>query len=577
MPRIPDYLAQREVPGTGGLPRGTVNIPVTGEPQADAQGFTATERGLQTLGAGVEHLGTNLIRAQEVEATRRRADGVLKAKLQAQEYRLKAQPLYDELRQGDYETFPERLLESGRELMGELAQDLTPEAQGLFQEDASQFLGALQQRALTERTQRRDQQTAFALTREIKDYQQHLLLARDPFERALAEEMLDSTVERFVATGLVNGAQAATLLQKTREETAVQTVQVAIQAQPVAMRAQLLAQGAGQPTREDLPLAPPSQLAQLTAQAGEVSRQQANDRFRDEQRAGVEVQKRQEQREADLYRQLTELDPVPENVAQYDALLRMVNQEGVSGGIRGEGQRVLGGLVLNLRRAAANPRETDDRAAERTLTLQLYAANNDRDFAQVKEDIFRQADLLTRETRKGLLSTLDERSQRNHWSRLPGVQAGRQIILGGDITEGGQAVFRGLRQEAEQVRLRIALDAYTTQIQDMASTNAQEANYRAPEIALQIRRTYMDVPSREETLRRLPLPLQGPDGQGIPQKEEAYQIIRQLPFQTDAERQRIREQYDRWQQLEQQLATPPAAPTAPRQPAGGRQQVPIGR
>lgn len=573
MPRIPMHTAAALLPPVGGLPRGAVDIPTVQDPQANPAAFTATEQGLQTLGEGLGSAGVGLVRAQELEAVRRRADNTLSAKTKVQDFRLAAQETFEQEREGDYSTFPQRLTESLQRRMHEVGRDLSPDARALFEEDAKQYLPVYRAKADEYSTRRRAQLTTFTVTREIQQVQEFMARATDPAERALHQDHLEGLLEAFASTGLIDGAKAADVLTKTQDALRIQDVQTAIQANPDAMAVQLLAQARGEPTRDDLPTAPPAQLPQLAQQAQEVKRQRAAEVDRAEQRGDKALTKQQEAAEVRLRQQITELDPVPENLAQYDALLRTVNQQAIAGQIRPERQAELTNLTRVLRTAAAAPREANDPKAERDLTLLVYAADNPKDFADVHTAIVKRAHLLKPETYRTLLSQAEERSRTTHWSNLPGVRAGRQIILGGDINEGGQSQFRGAMAEAEQVRLREALDVYTTRIQELSGQSVHLANAQAPAIALEVRRTYMDLPQKEELLKRLPVPLQGQDGQGVRDLATAQGVIQRLPHMTDAEKQRVFEQWMRWNYIAPGSA--PIVPTAPRggQAGSGRERV----
>lgn len=588
MPRLPEYVPREGVPMSSGIGRGTVPVPVVGSPTADPQAQTAGIRAVGAVASALTESGTALMQAEEFRSRRQQAQDVLDSRTRVQtKFRQPMQARIDELRQGDYREFPEAVMREGNRLIQEVGAELSPGARRYFEEDANQLLSVMQQQAIGERTRRRDQDTAFAMQREVQDFQTTLLRTQDPFERMVAKGQLEQTMQRFVSTGLVDGAKAADVLQKTMDTAAVQDVQIAIQANPQGMRDQLLAQTRGEPTSPNLPTAPVEQLAALTQEATRVYAQALNFRENQEQAVQRRVTKLQKDSAIDLRAQLSELAPIQENVPQYDKLLTEVNTRARKGELTEGDQRELLGEVRQLKNAALNPPQRDDSTIERKLVIKLDAAQNPADLAQVRQEIVASAQSLKPETVQGFLGRVRERSRSDHWSNLPGVREGFRTLMGADVAEGSLVPqLRGLRAEAEQVRLRTALDIYRTQVQALAEGDAQragnseQANAQAPDLALRIRRQYVDVPGQEAKKAALP-----PVLQNVPTEAEAIKVLSGLPG-TPAERLRLLERWKQAQPAEQAPqapggATPSATPSGPRMtpppgtalPGGNRQRT----
>lgn len=565
MPRLPEYLAREQLPATGGLPRGTIPIPVVPQPGADGQAGTLLARSLGAAGEAVSQAGTFVLRAEEFQAARQRAQALLDAKTHLQEYRLHAQPLYDRLRQGDYQTFPETLVDEGTQLIADMGLRLSPQARAVFREEATQFLGLQQQKAFDERIRRRDQATTFVLVRESQHLQERMASATTPLDRLSARDDFERTMSELVQAGLADGARAADVVRKTLDAVAVQDVQIMIQAHPDAMRRQLRAQTQGDPTREDLPLAPRAHLAALTQEAAAVYRERLteiehHELMTDRRRATL-----QGQVAMDLRSRLTEIVPTPENVPQYDALLTEINTRARAGALAKADHDGLLTEQRTLRATAVNPPQVDDPATERRLVLLLAAADNPQDFAEVRTQIVQASMRLKVDTFKGLLLEAKDRERADHWSNLPGVKAGMQTILGGDV---GSAAFlpmtRSADEHGEQIRLREAVDAYKAVVQALAEGtagtpgSAARANAEAPGLALDLRRRMVDQPKQDAKIKSLPPGLQSPtllDG-------EAMDYIRSLGL-PNREKGRLWQRYKEAHTPLRPTETPTGAPVTP--------------
>jgi len=556
------------------VPRGIVNIP---EPPklhgTEKAGGAVLDQSLTAIPEGLQQAGHLVVEAQALEAHRQKAFETLNATTQHQEFRPDLATAVDQLRQGgDWQQMPERVLEEGNRLIGERGAKLgTPYARALFEQHAKETLAVSYQHALDERTKRTEQVTTFTFAKELQHAQEAYAGATNDYDRMVAQGQLEDIGKRFVDSGLVDGAKVAVALKQTYDGMQAERVKAAIQVDPAGMRTQLLAQIRGGETRADLPLAPPDKVAELAHEAWQTQHQQLGEKEHAEHLADYHLGKQQEQAAADIRARLTVLQPIPESVPGYDALLKEVNQkaQGATPTISGQAQQEFTNHIRTLRAAALHPREVDDGPTERKLTILIDAADNDQDLQHARGVVIQNAGLLKPATFKTLLNSVYERQKADHYSLLPGYREGVRVIMGGDIAEGNyMAMLRGSMQETEQVRLRTTLDLYRSRMAEIATQSRAQANAEGPDIAIQLRREQMDVPAKEEKLKRLPLPLQGPDGKtGVIDEEQAKTIIQKMSNVTSADRQRIFEQWQQWHK-----SAAPVTPSATPQPST-RQKV----
>lgn len=209
MPTIPVQPAAPDVPRTTGIPLRTQHRPAGDLPAVSLGAGNILGNAITEMGQSVQQGAELTLRTAEIEARAHKAQRVLDAKTKLQDYVLRLDQEYDTLQQGDYRTLPESTIERGRALMDEMTQGLHPQTAALFKEDAAQRLAVVQQKALAERTQRRDSERLFTQSR-AKDQ------ARVDFERATTTAEQTEAMVRYeqlnldlVRAGLLRGDVAA--------------------------------------------------------------------------------------------------------------------------------------------------------------------------------------------------------------------------------------------------------------------------------------------------------------------------------------------------------------------------------
>jgi hypothetical protein len=543
-------------------------VPAVTQPGVQDSGPTALERTLGALPEAVQQAGGLAVKTEELQAHRQKVFDTLNGKERHQDFRLGLQPAYDQWRQNpDWQTLPERVTEEGGKLIETMGANLSPYARRIFQDDAKQTLAVFQQRAIEERTKRTEGATAFTFARELQQGQTALAQAQTPYEVLLAQGQLEETVKRFVETGLIDGVKAATALKGTYDAVADEQVLTAIEAQPSAMREQLHAQAAKQPTREDLPLSRPEKLAEHAQRAFEVEQQRINQREHAEKMAEVRWGKQQDQNAATIRAELSTILPTQENIARYDALLADVNAKAVGPQpqITGAAQQEFTNHIRILRATASHPRETDDGPTERDLIIKLDAANSERDYAVMRQMVVERSGLLKPETFQRFMNTIRERTVGSHYSQDAAYKEGTRIIYGSDIAEGTFVnIMRSSMAEDEQKRLRNAMDNYRQSFEELWKQDQALARSRASELALDMRYKYMDVPGKKALFDALPRQLQGPDGRsGITNEAEVDAIIQKGPGDK-AEKQREKDRWKKWYQSRGEDVKPsPSGGTTP--------------
>lgn len=565
MPTIPQYITREGLPATGGVRGGVLGLPVVQQPGLREQGASAFEQALGAPSEAVQTAGATLAQIDELKQRRQRAFDTLNGQKAEADWRIPMQQMSSRLLEEDYQTYPERLVEEGGKLIQEAGGPLTPYARAIFDKGAKEYLAALHMRALDTRTKRTEQDATYTFARQIQQAQTDYANATNDYDRMLAKGRLEENARLGVAAGLFNGEAAANAVKKATDAMDVQTVQQHIQVDPDAARIELMRQLKGEEASAGFPKVPREHMAQLHQEAVQVTEQRLRQAEHTERVGDYRFGKQQDQSAADIRGRLTTILPTPENVPQYDALLEEVNRkaQGLKPAISGAAQQEFTSHIRTLRAAALKPREVDDGPTERRLTILLDAADNDREYQDVRAQVVQSASLLKPETTQRFLNQIYERRQGGHYTQLNGYKEGIRVILGGDIAEGNyMAMLRGSLQEAEQARLRTALDVYRERMATLAGESRDQANADAPRIALEIRRAYMDVPAKEERLRRLPLPLQGPDGKsGVQDEEKARQIVNTLPHMSDAEKKRTMDQWKQWRGT----VTEPVEGTTPQQ------------
>jgi hypothetical protein len=474
-------------------------------------GATALERSLGALPEAIEQAGGLAVRTEELQAHRQRAFDTQNATQQKQEFRLTIQPAYEEWKQQDWQTLPERVQEEGRKMIqAHAAQLKTPYAKALFEADATQLLAVFQQQAIAERTKRTEGNTAFLLGREVQQAQEALAKATTPYEVLVAQGHLEATVTRFVDTGLMGGAEGATLLKKTTDAVQDERVQVAIQADAQRMKVQLETQSGNVLRGDDpatgtdpnLPLARPEALAKQSQQAREVARAQFAEKEHQERYADYQRQKQQTQNSGELLTRLYKTAPIPDNVPTFQRIIEDAAKAIETGALDPTtGAHIMSTAQTHATAAAKPPVQRDDPTVERTIAMAVYRAEAPQEFAQAREALTKAGvSQLTPETFGKLSDKLEQRERQAYWRARPAVQAGKDVILRGAVVPYGGSLA-GIMKPKQQQKLLQAMDAYEQQIATLAEQDIREADKRAVDMAWNVRIQFMkpdkDDPAEE--------------------------------------------------------------------------------
>lgn len=209
MPQIPTLSPPLEAPSSTGMPLRAQQAPSVPQPQGSQAAAGLVGQSVGQLGQDVQRTAGLLQYTAEVQAQSRRAQDVLDAKTRLYDYILGLDQAYDTLSQGDYRTLPEEVLTQGRALMGQFTEGLSPRAGALFREDAMQRLAVVQQKALGERTQRRDADTVYLMSRAKDQAALDVSNATNDAEYAEAMGRFQQLQHDMVKAGLVRGDAAA--------------------------------------------------------------------------------------------------------------------------------------------------------------------------------------------------------------------------------------------------------------------------------------------------------------------------------------------------------------------------------
>jgi hypothetical protein len=495
----------------------------------------------------LQQSGELLVRAEELKARRAQAFDALNGENAGYDIRVPMQTLAGQLQQADWQTAPEELDTQARALIEERGKDLSSGARAIFTKSASQYLSSLHGAAVAQRTQQTQEAMIFTASKAVQAAQEQVTQATNHYDRTLAIGQLDETLNNLVRVGGIKGAAVADIRKKTLDSSADMLVQQAIQADPAAMKTQLYNQLHGRPVRDDLPLARADSLAQLHQEAFQVGQQRLGQQEHAERREDLKWAKLQERTAADIEAKLSIIEPLPGNVGQYDQILADVNAKatGENPELSYQMQNRFTSEIRTLRAAALRPRDMDDPATERKLITFIDAADNAQAHEAVRRMVVENAGMLKPETYKSMLATIYDRKKSGHYSQQAGYREGVRIIIGGDIGESNLVnMMRGGKKETQQIHERQALEEFSNAMSLLATESIGQVNAQGPEIAQDIRRRMVDLPMREEKIKNLPLPLLQKDAKTPLAPADAQAVIAQWPYYTDAQKQRLQQQYD---------------------------------
>ena len=565
MPNVNTLLTPGELYPTGtGAPRTVVGTPSVPQPSLTPAAGQAVGEGLAHLGAGIENFAAGVQRAQLYQAALQKAQNTLDSHSALNSYTTNVdryvadQQLEVSKEKVKYQDLPDLVQKYHEDLVGQLGESMNPQARQLFQIEAGKRFAVVNRDVL----KYRDDQMAFhgnELKVEARAvFVDGVLHATSPADADQRMLQYQTTLDRLADARVLRHEEVPGEVFKARQTIAEQQMELRVQKDPQGALTDLLTGG----TQLD-PALNPLLIPKLIASARGVIRQQDDDRTRHEVVADKAMGKRQDLTEVAFQTRLNQISPLPENLAQYDQLLAETNGSAQILDLSREGFQRITHETRTLRGVALNPPQIQDAAMERRLAILIKSADNDADFTAVRRAVIDGSSRILPETLRTFLGDIEARKNQTHPLHLPGVQMGRRAIISGDISESGQmAMQRGALSEAEQVRLRTALDIYDARVMELTQTSREQANAQAPAIGTEIRRTYMELPAKADILRRLPLPLQGNvdatgNGAGIEDETTAVAIIRRLPNTPDTEKERIYTQWYRWRYVIPQGYTPP--------------------
>jgi hypothetical protein len=469
------------------------------QPTVNDPGASALERSLQVMPQTLAQLGGVGVQMAELEQRRQQAQDVLDATLADQAWAQAHQEHVAALEQGDYRQLPTAVMDEGRRLQEQIAQErsLSPQARAMYQARVQERLTVAQQRALTVRSKRQDEEKSYALGTALHETQQRVANATSSYERELALGQWRETAQEFVRVGLLHGATAADMEAKLTETIQVQDNQNAIQHDPAAMTFQYTAQLAGQPTREDLPLAPVSKLAQLHQQALEVRKQRRSEAEHVERYDEWKLTRQQEQNTVSYTTQIYTTPPTMENAPTFERLTQQIAQAMRTGDLDPrQGEHLMQVAQAHAQAAKKPSVVADDPAVERELSYRIYTAQTPQDFTRAR-DLLTQRGLtaLKPETYRTLADKLESRTKASWWRDRPAVKAAYDILVRGVVVPyGGQ--LAGQMKPRWQQKLSWATDAWEAEMLKLQDTPAQ-MDQRASDLAWDMRLKFL-VPDTDD-------------------------------------------------------------------------------
>lgn len=511
-------------------------IPTQAFPLSPGTGEQQVAQAVGELGAGVETLGAGLQRREQAIAAQRKAQDTLDAHLGRNLYTPALQAYASQLKTDpaiDYRDAPRLLQEYSDQQVHVLAQRMTPQAAVLFRTAAGDRFTVVQEDMLQYQRARLVGDSKVSLEDAKKQYIEGMLSATTPQDQAQRTVGYATGLQQMIGAGLLSRAQAGLEIADAQSKIGTQQVELAIRTQPEAMMPHLLALADNKPGVEGLPIPPKTELPKLI---DETRRQlQANLSQQDQaaQRTEKASRKLQDDNQVALRTRITELPPTPASLSEYDKLLVETNAQAKDRRISENAQGELTTLVRTLRTAAANPPVYDDLKTERDMSRLVQLAERPDDFRVAREALVANISRLKPETWNGFMTKLEARSTSTHYSQDPSYRKGRQVIVEGLIEEAAyRPRQRAAQSEAEDARLRAALEAYDGEIERLLKDPAEGIpgmRRQAETLGRDIRRDYLDRPAAQ--VESLPILLHGPGDtpKGILDESEAVRLIETQP------------------------------------------------
>lgn len=555
MPRLPEFLARDLVPSTGGVPRGTVGIPVAQDPQADAAALTQGSRAVGEVGTALQQAGGLLVKAEELAAHRQRAQDTLAEKATLQDFRVADQALFEAQRQGDYSTFPERYLKESDRLIADYGKELSPNARAMFVADAKQFRALQHQKALDERTKRRDQETAFTVQREIQQVTTMYHRAGSDFERAFFREQLTGLVEAFTQTGLVDGIKAAKVLEDTDRGIVLEQAQMANRAAPgLAVRELASMMQGGTSTLPAYANVTPDMLPALYDDAVQALSKQVS--LQESLNAGTKRQLQETQSNvASDYRSqiykpnadVTTLVGLTEQIDK-DRRLQRVSEE--------DHKDLLSTIQHRIDKLKDDAfKDRDVPAVAQEALLRVNSADTPAELAQAKQWVEANRGQLSSNMFGSLLNTIRQRGIQDGPENDDVVKEGRRTMLSGAFAGGMIPTLMEQIEPTIKARTSAALDVYYEEMRRIHATEGRAAmRQKAIETGKRLGDLYFPESATQQTHG---MPASTPPAlQGVRTVEEGFQVLETLDLPIAAKRRLFL-------QLEQHLPSAATAGPAP--------------
>jgi hypothetical protein len=489
MPRLPIDTANGTLPTSSGIPLRVQQTSALGQPVASQDVGALGGQALAGLGNDLVTAADIGLRTQDLQDRIARAQGVLDAKTRLQDYIPAVATKFDELKtSGDYRTLPEDILRDGRAIMAEQATGLTPQAAALFREDAMQHLNVLQARAFEYRTERREGELAYTLTR-AKDQ------ARLDFESATTSADQAEAMTRYeqlnldlVRAGLLHGDKAAkdvTEVRQLSQEILATRWVAAYPEKALKHFGKLLKNEAG---LDEAPPVPRDKEKVYHDLAEQELRKAWSEQEHQEKAQEKDLRMAQETTERALTNQVWDAT----NIQQLLGLRRMVQRVGAStgpDGVSDEGQRRLFSTIQARITDLETPREgKSDEGTLRNLGISVLTGRgkrtaeegqllSDNVAAAIQKGKLRWAD------GRGLLLALQEEQREDAPMKLPEVRRNRDILHTELSTT---SPFDNFNPEGERDR-NVGLREYDDRLKALAAEWGPLAAERAaPEIAREI-------------------------------------------------------------------------------------------
>jgi hypothetical protein len=447
---------------------------------------TLAGRSLADFGQSLAQTGEYLARAETYGAQRLHAQDVTDGTRGSQVWTQRFQPAYAERAKGDYRTFPEDIVKTGKTLFDQVAleRNLSPQAKAFMREKVESALNIAQQKALEVRDGRMQQDALFAVTTEVQRAQELGAEAQTEGELQVVLGGLGGTLHQMVTSGLQHGDVAGSIYRKTEDLVRTDRAVRFARKDPVATFYELQDMAAGKPARsEALQFLPAHLINPVTEQVVQQIAQQAGVQDRQDRHTKALRATEQSKNAITLRSKLVAITPIPANAAAIEPVIQEIIKAGPDGLVDENSYAALTTLATGWRETASKPpQQYDDDTVKHGLTLYMMAVTTPAEFNQVRESIFANEAKLKPETVQHMLQTVDSRENALSPFNLDSVRRGRNMIteymVPGATLPGMPSIQ--LKNEESQL-LRDAYIAYDSKVE--AIGEPRQLNMEATQIA----------------------------------------------------------------------------------------------